>query len=417
MWKWTNVFAAGRPEHAPAPALPFDLLAAEFVADPAPGYAWLRDNAPLAALKGGGYVLTRAADIHDAFTDPRLGNAPSRFSMLAAKNRDRYTAAGVAANIPPFLDKPRHVDMRRPLSAAFYDAFAGAHGWIDDLAQEHVARARAQGRAEVISQIGRPYAAQAMARFVGLDHDPAAIATATGAVFKLFAPITDRAGFEAVNTGLDATRRHIAKAVERRHADPGNDLISHLIAYQKDHDGTPNDVEIGDNALLVLADGIENIEAAIAQVLILLDRNPHARAALGAGALDPGAVVREALRLETPAQLIARVVREPHVRHGVPLSEGTPVFLALGSANRDPGLHPDPDRFDPARDPAQALTFGRGRHRCIGADLGQMLITAAVRALAAHPLRLVDPPEALRYQPRVGHRWAASLRIAFDPAP
>ncbi|HHC29612.1 MAG TPA: cytochrome P450, partial [Rhodobacterales bacterium] len=363
-----------------------------------------------AELKGGGYVLSRGEDILAAFTVPVLGNAPSRFSMLAAKHRGQYVAAQVAGNIPPFLDKPRHIDMRRPLSAAFHDVFDGAQGWIEALAHDHVARLVGTGDVDIVADLGRPFATQAMARFVGLEHDPQAIATATGALFKLFAPIADRAGFAQVNAGLEAARGFIAQAVAARRAAPGDDLISRLIAYGAANGSPANEAEIADNALLVLADGIENIEAAIAQVLIVLAGVPDQRAALFSGQLDPGKGVLETHRLQTPAQLLPRVVREAHERHGVRLAEGTPVFLALGSANRDPALHPDPDRFDPDRDLSQVLVFGRGRHSCIGRGLGEHLVTAATAALAQREVELIEDPARITYVARLGHRWPTALR-------
>lgn len=405
MRKLKSWFGAGRAKPS-APDLPVDLLSDAFIADPAPTWAWLRDNAPLAPVKSGGYVLTRAADIKAAFTDARLGNAPSRFSMLAEKNRTTYVAADVAANIPPFLDKPRHVEMRKPLSSAFFAAFDGAQDWIDPLAETHLARLAGQGPQDIITGFGRPFATEAMAQFVGLGHDPAAIACATDALFKLFAPITDRTVFDGVNSGLSATRAYIGEAVAARHSAPGDDLISHLIAR-----GGLTDIEIGDHALLVLADGIENIEAAIAQVVLALNRHPDHRAALKAGQGDVAATVLEVLRLQTPAQTIPRVVREAHERDGVRLTEGTPVFLALGSANRDPDQHADPDAFDPARDQSDVLLFGQGRHRCIGAPLGQLLVAAATRAMLARDVQLATDPAQLRYHKRLGHRWPVELLV------
>ena len=85
-----------------------DLLSPEVVADPYPLYAALRRDHPLAELVQGGYLLTRHADVMAAFTNPDLGNAPSRFSVLAARNRGKYVAADIAANIPPFHDMPEH---------------------------------------------------------------------------------------------------------------------------------------------------------------------------------------------------------------------------------------------------------------------------------------------------------------------
>lgn len=389
------------------PELPLDALGAGFLADPTPTWAWLRDNAPLAPMKSGGYVLTRADDIRAAFTDPRLGNAPSRFSMLATKNRDKYTAANVAANIPPFLDKPRHVEMRKPLSAAFFDSFDGVEGWLPAMAVAHLEALKGAGEVDLITRYGRPYATEAMARFVGLPHDPDAIARATGALFRLFAPIVDRAGFAQVNAELEQARALISQAVRAKRDAPGDDLITHLSAG-----GALAETEIADHALLMLADGIENIEAAIAQVLWHFEAFPEWRHAIAEGA-DPAGFVAEVLRMETPAQMIPRVVRDAHERDGVTLAEGTPIFLALGSANRDPSLHPDPDRFDPTRDPSQLILFGLGRHRCIGAPLGQKLVAEAARAMAGQDIAFTQTGH-FAYQPRLGHRWPLACPAYFD---
>ena len=108
------------------------------------------------------------------------------------------------------------------------------------------------------------------------------------------------------------------------------------------------------------------------------------------------------------------VSREAHERDGVQLTEGTPIFLALGSANRDPDLHPDPDRFDPTRDHSGVLMFGQGRHRCIGAPLGQMLVTQGARALVDRPFTLVSDPTRITYHKRLGHRWPVEVLARID---
>ena len=45
---------------------------------------------------------------------------------------------------------------------------------------------------------------------------------------------------------------------------------------------------------------------------------------------------------------------------------GEKVMLAYGAANRDPERFPDPEAFVVPRENNQHLTFGSGRHRCIG---------------------------------------------------
>jgi cytochrome P450 len=50
------------------------------------------------------------------------------------------------------------------------------------------------------------------------------------------------------------------------------------------------------------------------------------------------------------------------------------VTVWTAAANRDPEVFPDPERFDLGRTPNRHLSFGHGRHVCIGARLARMEI-------------------------------------------
>ncbi|MGD9793526.1 MAG: cytochrome P450 [Acidimicrobiia bacterium] len=72
----------------------------------------------------------------------------------------------------------------------------------------------------------------------------------------------------------------------------------------------------------------------------------------------------------TYAHLQGRFTTKDVTLHGVTIPKDQPVFLITGSANRDPRVHTDPDRFGITRTNTVApLGFGRGVHYCIGAAL------------------------------------------------
>ena len=58
--------------------------------------------------------------------------------------------------------------------------------------------------------------------------------------------------------------------------------------------------------------------------------------------------------------------------HEVDIPEGERVLLLVGSANRDEEVFPDPDRYDLDRDTSRLVSFGSGRHFCMGAPLARM---------------------------------------------
>ena len=95
---------------------------------------------------------------------------------------------------------------------------------------------------------------------------------------------------------------------------------------------------------------------------------------------------------------------------GQDIQAGVPVFLALGSANLDPDAHPDPNQFRPDRDHRQAMTFGRGRHSCIGAALARMQIGIMLRELLSVGVVRADS-NPIEYHARFGHRWPVEMAV------
>jgi cytochrome P450 len=57
------------------------------------------------------------------------------------------------------------------------------------------------------------------------------------------------------------------------------------------------------------------------------------------------------------------------------------VLLLVGSANRDEAVFPEPDRYDLGRDTKDLISFGGGRHFCMGAALARLEARVALSEL------------------------------------
>lgn len=399
-------FGAGPKAEAGAnpPELPLDLSEAAFLADPYPVYDHLRRHHPVAPVRSGGVLLTRHADVLAALSDARLGNAPSRFSALHPRQAQTHLAAAMAGRLPPFLDLPAHRLPRQATSRAFARAFDGWEPVLRDLAQATIAAAPAGVTLDLMADLAAPFAATAMARFLGLPLTPAQVQAYSAAFFRLFAPINDAATFRQMQDTLADARQTLAALIE---AGPAPGFVAELLALRADPPDLTADHVI-DLTLLVLADGVENIAPGAATILTLWSQQPQGGPE---GSTEMAAWLAEALRLRTPAQIIPRIARETLTLHGQTIAADMPVFLALGSANRDPDAFADPDRFDPQRaGDAQALSFGLGRHRCIGERLGLALFGAVLTALRARPAQV---QAAEGSQARFGHLWPARCALRF----
>jgi len=97
-------------------------------------------------------------------------------------------------------------------------------------------------------------------------------------------------------------------------------------------------------------------------------------------ALVPWAV-EETLRWETPVLFVARQATRPAEVAGVPIPEGKVVSAVIASANRDETHYADPDRFDLDRRADDHLSFGFGRHFCLGYHLAKMEARTALGAV------------------------------------
>jgi cytochrome P450 len=153
------------------------------------------------------------------------------------------------------------------------------------------------------------------------------------------------------------------------------------------------DAEIASNALIVLFGGIETTESTILNVVWTLLSHPAAVAAIRAnGSLLPAAI-EEAMRWEPAVQSCTRHLEQPATLHGTALPAGSTIQCMLGAANRDPAHFPDPDRYDMTRTNAgDHISFGAGKHFCLGAALARAEVQVAVtRLLQRYPALRLDP--------------------------
>ena len=98
--------------------------------------------------------------------------------------------------------------------------------------------------------------------------------------------------------------------------------------------------------------------------------------------------IDEMLRYDAPFQLADRWVENDTKLGDVTILAGSVFAVAYGSANRDPAVFPDPDRFDITRsqrksdtEPTPNYGFGDGMHRCIGEWLARPVTAVAIAAL------------------------------------
>ena len=89
----------------------------------------------------------------------------------------------------------------------------------------------------------------------------------------------------------------------------------------------------------------------------------------------------EFLRYEGPFQRNRRIATRDVKIGDMVIEQGQLIMQFLGARNRDPAQFSDPDALDIRRSPNKHLAFGYGPHFCVGAPLGRLEASAAIRAL------------------------------------
>jgi cytochrome P450 len=167
--------------------------------------------------------------------------------------------------------------------------------------------------------------------------------------------------------------RYCVELVADRQRRPRDDYASFLIAHRAEAEPPLSDNEIVSLVFGLLLAGHETTTNLSANALLaLLSHRPSWQAICADASLIPGAI-EEVLRTASSVVCWRRRAREATTVRGVTIPAGANLLLALGSANYDEAVFPEPERLDIRRANAREhLSFGKGTHFCIGAPLARL---------------------------------------------
>ncbi|WP_228978088.1 cytochrome P450 [Streptomyces sp. DH12] len=400
-------------------ATSFDPWAPGFVADPYPAYAELRARGRVHWYEPTRqYLVPHHADVSALLRDRRLGR-----TYLHRFTHEEFGRTPPPAAHEPFhvlnghglldLEAPNHTRVRRLVAKAFtprtVERLAPA---VERLAAELVDGLVADGGGDLLTRVAEPLPVAVIAEMLGIPAaDRPLLRPWSAAICGMF----------ELNPDDEAARRAVAASVEfsayleelitRRRKDPGDDLVSALIAAHDEGDRLTAQ-EMVSTCVLLLNAGHEATVNTTVNGWWTLFRHPERLAELRAGRVPLATAVEELLRHDTPLQMFERWVLDDIEVGGVRVPRGSEVALLFGSANRDPARFADPDRLDLARADNPHVAFGAGIHYCLGAPLARLELTAVFGELLrrAPGLRPVAEP---RWRPGYVIRGLEELLVTL----
>jgi cytochrome P450 len=368
------------------PALSIEsIFTPELIADPYPGYRFLRENHPVLHVPDTStWILTRYRDITDTLRDKRLGHTedPDVSAEQRAEAMKNPAVAGLAATM--LLQNPPDHTRLRGLVVKAFDArrVERMRARIRRIANDLIDGFIDAGEGDLVRLFSHPLPVIVICDMLGIpEADRAGFVEGTKISGRLIdpSPMTPEE-LDQANANFLESNAYFSALCEERRRHPEDDLVTALVESETEH-GKLTSEELISNIGLLFAAGHETTVNLMGNSLLALYRNRDQLDVLRADPSLMVGAVEEFLRYDSSVQLTARGTFEDVEIAGTTVPKGHQVIAVLGAGNRDPDVFVDPDRLDVRREKVKPLSFGGGIHLCLGAQLARAEANEALTAL------------------------------------
>jgi cytochrome P450 len=394
---------------AACPRSQIDPFSDEFLADPFPALARLRDMGPVVFLERYGvYAVAGHEQVQAVLKKPGVFSSAAGVGITNIASENPWRKPSILLEVDP----PVHTHNRKVVARALAPrSLAYLQEVFDRRAAELAAELVAAGSFDAVPDLAEIFPTRVFPEAFGIDNNGRDQLLAYGAmVFNGHGPRNHL--FESSMAGGAPVIGWITQQCSRASLRP--DGLGALIYAGVD----AGEVTEDEAALLVrsfLSAGLDTTVSAIALGVLDFINHPGQWQDLRRDPSLARNAFEEVVRIESPVIGFFRTTSEPVATGGVSVPAGAKVLVFFAGANRDPRRWDQPDRFDIRRKVAGHMGFGHGVHNCVGQVIARMEGEALLRALAARigSWRLNGEP-----RPRLNNtlRGLDTLPVAVEPA-
>jgi len=358
-----------------------------FQNDPYPTYAWLREHEPLHHNETLDlWALMRHEDIAAAFkSDGVYSNSWGVAIEESAWGPDAHKVMSILGMDPPRQNRLRALVSRGFTPRRVHDLLPRIQELTDRYLAECLEKAGDGQSIDWIADFAGRLPMDVISEMMGVpEEDRAEVRRQADIVVH-----REDGVYDVPAAGAEASMWLVVyyqAMVDARRKQPSDDLTSALIEAELDGERLTDEDVIAFLFLMVVA-GNETTTKLLGHAVYHLTQHPEQLEMVFGNGGDTDLVVpwvEETLRFDTSSQLLARYLLQDVELHGTVAPAGSKLLLCLGSANRDERVFGRPDEYDITRDPdelARILSFGGGRHFCLGANLARLEARIALTAL------------------------------------
>ncbi|GAB3029562.1 cytochrome P450 [Mycobacterium bourgelatii] len=355
---------------APQTDVYYDPYDVNITANPYPTFARLREEAPLYYNERYDFwAISRYADVEKALSDwETFSNSRSDILELIKSKFD------MPPGVMMFEDPPTHTRLRGVMGRVFTPRRMAA---IEDQIRRYCVKCLdplvGSDGFDIIAELAAMMPMRVIGMLLGIpeeeqievrDANDANLRTRPGAPMKVADP-------DAIADG-----RIYADYVEWRAKNPSDDLMTALLNVEfEDEHGVTRKLtrkEVLHYTQVVAGAGNETTGRLIGWLAKVLAEHPDQRREIAQDRSLLNRAVDETLRFEPTGPHVGRYTLRDWEAYGTTVPAGSAVLLLFGAANRDPARYEDPDTFNIHRNNISHLTFGKGVHYCLGANLARL---------------------------------------------
>jgi len=310
-------------------------------------------------------------------------------------------------------DRPEHLDMRKIVHGYFTPkAMESWRPFVVNAVKELLDAAEEKGSMDVMRDLATPLPVLVIAQMMGVPaEDRPYVRQLAERLLYIGRGEQDR--MPILTEGMKGMVEYVSPLVDERIVRPGDDFISVLASGEKKGVFTRHQVLV--NTSLLLLAGHETTINLICNGTLSFIQHPDQWALYKEDPVGRAKwATEECLRYDAPVKSIQRLASQDIEVRGKVMEKNDRIRWFISSANRDPNVFADPEKFDITRQPNPHVAFGNGVHHCLGATLARVEGQEVFKALAERFPNLQLESEELDYQPSITFRSLKSLPVTWQ---
>jgi cytochrome P450/uncharacterized Zn-binding protein involved in type VI secretion len=380
--------------------------------DPHPRYHRLRELAPVhRSERMHAWLLTRYEDCRSILRDPRFERRfAASMDAVSGSWRTRPSTVSISRTML-MTDPPDHSRLRMRVARSFTPRrVQELRPRVEELVDSLLDEFDAAGGGDFMDRIAFRLPVAVIGELLGIPGDDLPrFRDPVLALTRCLEIPTTKEQLDAADEAYAFCSSYLADLIERRRAEPTDDLLGALVI--DDADDALDDAELNDMLLLLFVAGFETTTNLIGNALVSFVEQPEQYELMRSQPDLAANLAPEVLRHDTPLQLANRVATQDVEVGGVTIPSGDSVFLMLGAANRDPSRFDAPDALDLTRTEIHPVSFGGGIHHCLGAALATMEIDVLFREVVSRYPAIDVGGHRPRHRDRLAFRGVATVEL------